>query len=90
MFAKLIRIAGLIGYGLFFALFGGYLLAAVICLFLAWLLTLIGFNITSSDIIGSIFGLIILLACMVLAGLVGVGFGVSFTAWINKLFSGGK
>ena len=90
MFAKLIRIAGLIGYGLFFALFGGYLLAAVICLFLAWLLTLIGFNITSSDIIGSIFGLIILLACMVLAGLVGVGFGVSFTAWINKLFSGEK
>lgn len=90
MFAKLIRIAGLIGYGLFFALFGGYLLAAVICLFLAWLLTLIGFNITSNDIIGSIFGLIILLACMVLAGLVGVGFGVSFTAWINKLFSGGK
>lgn len=90
MLAKLIRIAGLIGYGLFFALFGGYLLAAVICLFLAWLLTLIGFNITSSDIIGSIFGLIILLACMVLAGLVGVGFGVSFTAWINKLFSGEK
>lgn len=90
MLAKLIRIAGLIGYGLFFALFGGYLLAAVICLFLAWLLTLIGFNITSSDIIGSIFGLIILLACMVLAGLVGVGFGVSFTAWINKLFSSGK
>lgn len=90
MFAKLIRIAGLIGYGLFFALFGGYLLAAVICLFLAWLLTLIGFNITSSDIIGSIFGLIILLACMLLAGLVGVGFGVSFTAWINKLFSCGK
>ena len=90
MLAKLIRIAGLIGYGLFFALFGGYLLAAVICLFLALLLTLIGFNITSSDIIGSIFGLIILLACMVLAGLVGVGFGVSFTAWINKLFSGEK
>lgn len=90
MFAKLIRIAGLIGYGLFFALFGGYLLAAVICLFLACLLQLLGFNITSSDIIGSIFGLIILLACMVLAGLVGVGFGVSFTAWINKLFSGGK
>lgn len=90
MLTKLIRIAGLIGYGLFFALFGGYLLAAVICLFLAWLLTLIGFNITSSDIIGSIFGLIILLACMVLAGLVGVGFGVSFTAWINKLFSGEK
>lgn len=90
MLTKLIRIAGLIGYGLFFALFGGYLLAAVICLFLAWLLQLIGFNITSSDIIGSIFGLIILLACMVLAGLVGVGFGVSFTAWINKLFSVGK
>lgn len=35
MLAKLIRIAGYIGYGLFFALFGGYLLAAVICLFLA-------------------------------------------------------
>lgn len=90
MLAKLIRIAGYIGYGLFFALFGGYLLAAVICLFLAWLLQLIGFNITSSDIISSTFGFILLLACMIFTGLVGVGFGISFSAWINKLFGCGK
>ena len=64
--------------------------AGAICLFLAWLLQLIGFNITSSDIISSTFGFILLLSCMIFTGLVGVGFGISFSAWINKLFGGGK
>ncbi|PWM79682.1 MAG: hypothetical protein DBY32_02125 [Phascolarctobacterium sp.] len=90
MLAKLIRIVGYIGYGLFFALFGGYPLAAIIYLILTWFLQPIGFNITSNDIISSIFGLIILLVCMAFTGLIGVGFGIFFTAWLNKLFSGGK
>ena len=75
MLAKLIRIAGYIGYGLFFALFGGYLLAAVICLFLTWLLPLIGFNITSRDIRSSTLRFILLLSFMIFTGLFGLGFG---------------
>ena len=90
MFAKLIRIAGLIGYGLFFALFGGYLLAAVICLFLAWLLTLIGFTITATDIIRSTFGFIILLACFGFFAILGYFIGETVQRAIERFFGVGK
>ncbi len=90
MIDKLIRIAGYIAYGLFFAGFGGLMLAAIISLILEWLLQLIGFNITTADISKSIFGTILLLACMLFCGLLGVGVGVNITALLNKLFRIGK
>lgn len=69
MFNKLLRFIGNLGYALLFALFGGYLAAAIICMLLSWLLGLIGFNITTSDIIGSYAGAAILAVCCVLFGL---------------------
>lgn len=88
MFNKLLRFIGNLGYALLFALFGGYLAAAIICMLLSWLLGLIGFNITTSDIIGSYAGAAILAVCCVLFGLAGFGIGMNIQEGIKRFFGG--
>ena len=89
MFDKLLRFIGNLGYALLFALIGGYLAAAIICILISWLLGLIGFNITTSEIIRSYAGAAILIICCVLFGLAGFGIGMSIQESIKR-FLGSK
>lgn len=90
MFAKLIHIAGNLAFALMLGLFGGYILAAIVCMLLAWLLTLSGFTITATDIIRSTFGFIILLACFGFFAILGYFIGETVQRAIERFFGIGK
>lgn len=86
MFRRLLHLAGNLAFALLTGLFGGYIAAAVVAVCLSWTLNFIGFNITTTDIISSFFGIIILAVAFAVFAAIGWLTGNSIQNWINGIF----
>ena len=71
MFDKIMHKTISLAFGLLAAIFGGYILAAVICFILAGVCSILGLDISANDIISSVFGLIILILSLLFFAIIG-------------------
>ncbi len=86
MFDKIIHKTISLAFGLFVAILGGYILAAVVCFILAGACSILGLDISTNDIISSIFGSFILLLSLLFFGIIGYLAGEIIQHFVAKFF----
>ena len=86
MFDKIMHKTINLAAGFMAALFGGYILAAVIYFVLAGICNILGFNITANEITNTTIGFIVLLLSLLFFGIIGYFTGDIIQHSITNLF----